>query len=118
MTRYSANSFSSSAIFVQFSDLNEKNIIKRAVQQPQSSNSTKHEHNSNCLTYEVFRDNIPVTYCGNCWHRSPNIIYKIMMLHTGNNTTTDKDDNTISRKQKVKTISTINTIWIMLKLTT
>ena len=41
-----------------------------------------------------------------------------MMLHTGNNTTTDKDDNTISRKQEVKTISTINTIWIMLKLTT
>ena len=42
-----------------------------------------------------------------------------MMLHTGNNTTTDKDDNTISRKKKkVKTISTINTIWIMLKLTT
>ena len=27
-----------------------------------------------------------------------------MMLHTGNNTTTDKDNNTISRKQKVKTI--------------
>lgn len=25
-----------------------------------------------------------------------------MMLHTGNNTTTDKDDNTISRKQKVQ----------------
>ena len=41
-----------------------------------------------------------------------------MMLHTGNNTTTDKDDNTISRKQKVKTISTINTILIMIKLTT
>lgn len=41
-----------------------------------------------------------------------------MMLHTDDNSTTDKDDNTINRKQKVKTIPTINTIWIMLKFTT
>lgn len=41
-----------------------------------------------------------------------------MMLHKGDNSTTDKDDNTINRKQKVKTIPTINTIRDMLKLTT
>ena len=41
-----------------------------------------------------------------------------MMLHTGNNTTTDKDDNTINRKQKIKAISAIDTIGNMLEFAT
>ena len=41
-----------------------------------------------------------------------------MMLHTGNNTTTDKDDNAINRKQKIKAISAINAIGNVLELAT
>ena len=41
-----------------------------------------------------------------------------MMLHTGDNSTTDKDDNTINRKQKIKAISAINAIGNVLELTT
>ena len=41
-----------------------------------------------------------------------------MVLYSSNNSTTDKDDNAINRKQKIKAISAINAIGNVLELTT